>query len=160
MKKIHIKLATVLFTVFSIFSNAHAGFDITRMTTVVDDFQGSYTVTNSGRRDDGEFAGTELAEFTNFHPLPDNADVSMVGTLSKVMERGDGNIETTADAEMIFSGPEETVNISFESLEISGNRETGISLDGIITVNGEDFAAGDLPAFVRNLLKTLFKLTH
>lgn len=160
MKKINLKITAILFSVFGFISTVYAGFDITRMTTVVDDYQGSYTATNSGRRENQEFSGTEIAEFSNFHPIPENGESSISGTLSKIMQRNENGIETTADAQLVFSGPEGVVELGFGNLEISGNRESGIVLDGIITVNGEDFEPEDLPPYVHKLLKSVFKLTH
>lgn len=137
---------------------AQAGFNITRMTTIVDDFSGSYTVTNSGRLEDREYSGTSVTEFTNFHPFPAKDEASLTGTLSKTVERGNGH-NISSDAVLTLSGPDKTVNISFTGLNHSVE-EGEVSLTGEVTVNDETFDANDLPVRLKKLLKRIFFLTR
>lgn len=159
MNKVNFKTIAILLTVFLLTSTAQAGFDITRMTTVVDDYKGSYTVTKSGRRDELEFSGTTIAEFSSFHPFNDNADANISGTLSKTITKIEGTRTTVSDAQLTFIAPEKTLNIAFTDLTVIFVEE-GITITGEVSVNDETFPADDLPPKLAKLLKRIFKLTR
>ena len=137
---------------------AQAGFNITRMTTIVDDFSGSYTVTNSGRLEDKEYSGTSVTEFTNFHPFPAKNEANLSGTLSKTVERGNGH-NISSDALLTLTGPDKTVNISFTGLS-HVVKDGEMSLTGEVTANDETYDAAKLPARLKKLLKRIFFLTR
>ena len=160
MKKIYYKFIVALFAVFTFFGTSQAGFDITRMTTIVDDFQGSYTVTNSGRREDMEFTGTELTEFSSFHPMPDNGDVTISGTLSKVIERGEEGLTTSSDGNLVFSNPDNSVNLSFVGLQVIVQEGEEPQISGTVNVNDESFDVAELPEPIRRMLRAVFHLTR
>ena len=159
MNKLYSKTIAILLTVFILSTTAQAGFDITRMTTIVDDYKGSYTVTKVGRREEMEFSGTDVAEFSSFHPFNDNADANISGTLSRTITKVEGTRTTISDAQLVFIRPDNTLNITFNDLTVTFTKEE-ISIDGEITVNDETFPADDLPPKLAKLLKRIFKLTR
>jgi len=149
-------ITTLVF--LSFISSAQAGFSITRMTTIVDDFSGSYTVTNSGRLQDREYSGTSVTEFTNFHPFPAKDEANLTGTLSKTVERGNGR-SISSDAVLTLTGTDNTVNISFTGLN-HVVKDGEVSLTGEVTANDETYDANDLPVRLKKLLKRIFFLTR
>ncbi len=98
-KNTSIMSTILLLATFFLVSSAMAGFDITRMTTIVDDLSGSYTVTKSGRIDAGEFTGTALTEFNNFHPGMAENEATLNGVIAKSVVRSEGLKVTIADGE-------------------------------------------------------------
>ncbi len=148
----------LVFTTLLHVSPAQAGFDITRLTTIIDDYSGSYTVSKSGRRDDGNFTGTSIAEFANFHPFIKATGISISGTISKTVIKQSGNRNTSSDAQLIVVRPEESLAISFTNLGIIIDSE-GAKFEGEVSVNNEIFEVDDLPIKVRKLLKRVFYLT-
>ena len=58
MKAKILKISLIICSWLLVSSAVQAGFDLTRMTTVVDDLSGSYTVSKNGRLDDMQFTGT------------------------------------------------------------------------------------------------------
>jgi len=157
MNKINFKAILTSLIILTM-STAHAGYNITRMTTIVDDFSGSYTVTKSGRIDEHVFSGTSITEFTNFHPFPTKDEASLSGTLSKVIDINDG-LSTSSDAQLTVSNADDTLNISFSDLiyEIS---EGVVTITGEVTANEETYDAADLPPRLSKLLKRIFYLTR
>jgi hypothetical protein len=158
MNKINIKAILTSLIILLAITSAHAGYNITRMTTIVDDFNGSYTVTKSGRLNDHVFSGTSITEFTNFHPFPTKDEANLTGTLSKTIDINEGRI-TSSDAQLALINADNTLNISFTGLvyEIS---EGIVTLSGEVTVNEETYAAADLPPKLAKLLKRVFSLTR
>jgi len=143
------KLTTILLATLLISTQANAGFDVTRMTTVVDDYSGSYTTTKSGRFDESAFLGTSLTEFSNFH-LGDNEEAAgLTGTISKEVSRSVGYLQTISDGSLSFVGAENTVLFDEE-----------LTMTGEITVNEEVYDVEDLPVMVAAILKKIFKLTR
>ncbi len=152
------KLTTILLATLLISTQANAGFDVTRMTTVVDDYSGSYTTTKSGRFDESAFLGTSLTEFSNFH-LGDNEEAAgLTGTISKEVSRSVGYLQTISDGSLSFVGAENTLDISFEDLTVLFDEE--LTMTGEITVNEEVYDVEDLPVMVAAILKKIFKLTR
>lgn len=140
---------------------ALASFNITRMTTVVDDFSGSYTVTTTSTMEEGGVEGVAQAEFNNFHPRGENATLS--GTLMDEFERSEGSVESSASADLAMNGsnPEtgeaRSLSVSFQDLRVERNPE-GVEISGEVTVNGEVFDANDLPERVGGFLRRVFWL--
>jgi len=152
------KPIVLLLTTLLLSMQANAGFDVTRMTTVVDDYSGSYTTTKSGRFDENAFLGTSLSEFSNFH-LGDNEDAAgLTGTVSKNVSRSLGYLETVSDGSLSFVGSENTLEISFENLSVLFDEE--LTMTGDITVNEEVYDVEDLPTIVAGILRKIFKLTR
>jgi len=135
-----------------------AGFDVTRMTTVVDDFSGSYTTTKNGRFDESAFLGTSFTDFSNFHISGEQDSAGLTGSISKNVSRSEGYLETVSDGNLSFAGAENTLNISFENLVVLFDEE--LTINGEVTVNDETFEVSDLPPRVAALLRKLFKLTR
>ncbi|MFK8013503.1 MAG: hypothetical protein AB8B80_15800 [Marinicellaceae bacterium] len=152
------KLTSLLLITLFISAQSNAGFDVTRMTTVVDDYSGSYTTTKSGRFDDSAFLGTSLTEFSNFH-LGDNEDAAgLTGTVSKEVSRSVGYLETLSDGNLSLIGAENTLDITFENLSVLFDEE--LTMTGEITVNEEVFNVDELPPFVASILRKIFTLTR
>ena len=158
MKTKFYKTLVISLAIISFVTVAQAGFNITRMTTIVDDFSGSYTVTNSGRLEDREYGGTSVTEFTNFHPFPAKDEASLSGTLSKTVERGNGH-NISSDAVLTLTGLDKTVNISFTGLN-HVVKDGEVSLTGEVTANDETYDATELPVRLKKLLKRIFFLTR
>lgn len=158
MNKINIKAILTSLLIFSFVTTAYAGYNITRMTTIVDDFSGSYTVTKSGRLDDHVFSGTSITEFSTFHPFPSKDEASLSGTLSKVIDVNDG-LSTSSDAQLTMVNADENLNISFTNLMYEVN-EGVVTLSGEVTANEETYDAADLPQRLAKLLKRIFYLTR
>jgi hypothetical protein len=154
IKKTGIMLLTTLF----ISNQASAGFDVTRMTTVVDDYSGSYTTTKNGRFDDSAFLGTSFTEFSNFHIGGEEDSAGLTGTVSKDVSRSKGYLETVTEGSLSLVGTENTLEISFDDLSVLFDEELTIS--GDVTVNKEVFDVLDLPPVVAAILRKIFKLTR
>lgn len=154
------KLLTFL-TLGSLFlaSSAMAGFDITRMTTVVDDLSGSYTVTKSGRMDEGQFAGSSVTEFNSFHPGSGENEAVISGVISKNIQRGEGQSNIVADGSFTLSSTKGDLEVSFTGLNIQVS-EDGVELAGSIEVNEDTYDAADLPEAVAMVLRRVFWLTR
>ncbi len=138
---------------------AVAGFDITRMTTVVDDLGGSYTVTKSGRLADAQFSGTSLTEFTNFHPGSGEQQATLNGTLSKTVSRSEQQRSTLSDGAFTLTTADDAWDVSFVNLSVVVT-EAGVELAGEVTVNEETFVASELPDVVGFILRRVFWLTR
>lgn len=136
-----------------------AGFDITRMTTVVDDLGGSYTVTKSGRLADAQFSGSSLTEFTNFHPGTGEQQATLNGTLSKTVSRSEQQRSTLSDGAFNLATTDDVWDVSFVNLSVVVT-EAGAELAGEVTVNGETFLASELPDAVGFILRRVFWLTR
>ena len=158
MNKINIKAILTSLIIFSVVTTAHAGYNITRMTTIVDDFNGSYTVTKSGRLDNREFSGTSITEFTNFHPFPSKDEASLAGTLSKTIDINGGRT-VSSDAQFTLNNTDKTLNISFSDLVYEVYLGV-VTISGEVTVNDETYDAADLPPRLAKLLKRVFVLTN
>ena len=148
-----------LLVTFFIASSAMAGFDITRMTTVVDDFSGSYTVTKSGRIDDGVFTGTSLTEFNQFHPGIADSEPTLTGVIATSVTRSEGLLTTISDGEFNLQRAESTLRVSFENLVVSIS-EGEVSLVGTVSVNDETIDANELPDLLAAVLRRVFWLTR
>lgn len=150
-----------LITISGLFlvSSSIAGFDITRMTTVVDDLSGSYTVTKSGRMDEGQFAGTSVTEFNSFHPGSGENEAVISGVISKSTQRGEGQRSTVADGSFALSSTKGDLEVSFTGLNIQVS-EDGVELAGSIEVNEDTYDAADLPEAVAMVLRRVFWLTR
>jgi hypothetical protein len=152
------KALTANLAIIFFVTSAQAGFNITRMTTIVDDFSGSYTVTKSGRLEDREYTGTSVTEFTNFHPFPTKEEANLSGTLSKTVESGNGR-SITSDAELVLTGSEKSLNISFTGL--SYIIENGVlNIAGVVTADDVTYDVTELPARLKKLLNRIFFLTQ
>ena len=116
IKSLKLSLIITCSVLFS--ATAMAGFDITRMTTVVDDLAGSYTVTKSGRLENQNFSGTTLTEFNQFHPAANENGASITGVISKTVSRGDGQRNTTSDGNFTVIGDEDSWAVSFTGLNV------------------------------------------
>lgn len=158
MNKISIKAILISLIIFSAASTALAGYNITRMTTIVDDYNGSYTVTKSGRLDNQVFSGTSITEFSDFHPFPSKDEASLTGTLSKTIDINEGRL-TSSDAQLTLNHADTTLNISFTDLVYEIN-EGVVTISGEVTANEETFDAADLPERLGKLLKRVFYLTR
>lgn len=154
-------LKMTIITAFSLLlsATAMAGFDITRMTTVVDDLSGSYTVSKSGRLENMTFSGTTLTEFNNFHPAANDSNAALSGVISKTISRGEGQMNTTADGAFTVTGDENTWQVSFTGLQIHADGD-GVDLSGEVEVNGQTHDAADLPEALAGLLRRVFWLTR
>jgi hypothetical protein len=158
MNKINFKTILTSLIILLTMTSAHAGYNITRMTTIVDDFNGSYTVTKSGRLEDHVFSGTSLTEFTNFHPFPTKDEANLTGTLSKTTDINEGRI-TSSDAQLTLINADNTLSVGFTDLVYEIN-EGVVTLSGEVTVNEETYDAADLPPRLAKLLKRIFTLTR
>ena len=136
-----------------------AGFDVTRMTTVVDDLSGSYTVTKSGRLADSQFSGTSMTEFNQFHPGQGDKEATITGFISKQTSRGDGQISTTSEGAFLVESLDGVWDVSFADLAVQAS-DSGVELSGTIEVNEESYDAIDLPSNLATLLRRVFWLTR
>jgi hypothetical protein len=152
------KSALILLTSLFLSNQANAGFDVTRMTTVVDDYSGSYTSTKNGRLDDSAFLGTSFTEFSNFHLSEGKDSAALTGTISKQVSRSKGYLETISNGSLSLVGTENTLEISFDDLSALFDEE--LTITGVVTVNEEDYEVEDLPPLVTAILKRVFKLTR
>ncbi len=152
-----LKLMTVASLLIA--NQSMAGFDITRMTTVVDDLSGSYTVSKSGRLNDLQFDGTSLTEFNNFHPGLGDNETAITGTVNKQTSRSIGLISTTADGDFNIESNNGAWDVSFSGLVIE-IIDFDVELTGSVLVNGENYDAGGLPAVVARTLSRVFWLTR
>lgn len=159
MKLNTLKTTLVICSSLFIATASWAGFDITRMTTVVDDLSGSYTVTKSGRLNDMQFSGTSLTEFNQFHPVSAENEATINGVISKETNRGDGQKTTTSDGSFTLESTEGLWDVSFSGLLIQAS-EAGVELSGSVDVNGELYDAAELPEEVARLLRRVFWLTR
>lgn len=154
------RITTLLASIGFLWGSAgFAGFDITRMTTVVDDLSGSYTVTKNGRLDEGQFSGTSVTEFNSFHPGAGENEAVISGVITKTSSGGAGKVNTTADGSFTLNSPVADWEVSFTGLQINVS-EDGVSLEGSIEVNGDLFDAADLPEAVARVLRRVFWLTR
>ncbi len=159
MKLNTIKATLVICSSLFIATASMAGFDITRMTTVVDDLSGSYTVSKSGRLDDMQFTGTSLTEFNQFHPGSGENDATINGVISKDSSRGDGQLTTSSDGAFTLESKEGVWDVSFSGLLIQAS-DAGVEMSGSVDVNGETYDAAELPENVAKLLRRVFWLTR
>ncbi|WP_223787107.1 hypothetical protein [Marinicella meishanensis] len=159
MKILTSKFTLVILSGLFLASSAWAGFDITRMTTVVDDQSGSYTVTKSGRLEAGQFTGTSLTEFNDFHPGDGDQEASLTGVVSKQTSRGNGQISTTADGAFVLASISGSMDVSFTGLNIMAD-DQGVELKGAVTVNDTTYDAAELPDGVAAVLRRVFWLTR
>jgi len=136
-----------------------AEFDISRMTTVVDDFSGSYTVTKSGRLNESQFSGTSLTEFNDFHPGAGENEATVSGFISKQTNRSAGLLNTTAEGGFAIESNNGIWDVSFTGLIIEFS-DSSAEIIGSVTVNGDVFDVGDLPAGVAKTLRRVFWLTR
>jgi hypothetical protein len=157
MKPLKLSLIITCSVLFS--ASAMAGLDITRMTTVVDDLAGSYTVTKSGRLEDQSFTGTSLTEFNQFHPAANENGAAITGVISKTVSRGDGQLNTTSDGSFTVNSDDKSWAVSFTGLNVQADAD-GVVLTGAVEVNGESYDAADLPEAVAGLLRRVFWLTR
>jgi len=134
-----------------------AGVDITKMTTVVDDFGGSYTTTTQLRAEDGTRNGTSVSEYNNFRASEERGGIS--GTISDVFERTREESTAVAEGALSLSGAEETLEISFEDLVVT--RANGeILIEGEITADEITYTGEDLPDRLKRILGRLFLRLH
>lgn len=153
-----LKNKAVLITMMLISNMAWAGFDVTRMTTVVDDNNGSYTVTTSGRLTEGQYSGNSVTEFNQFNPGGEN-EASINGIINKQNNRMAGQLSVLADGDFTVSSAKGDWDVMFTALSVSAS-EAGVSLTGTVTVNKESYDASDLPENVAVLLRRVFWLTR
>ncbi len=159
MKLNTIKSTLVICSSLFLATASMAGFDITRMTTVVDDLSGSYTVSKNGRLDDMQFSGASLTEFNQFHPGSGENEATINGVISKDTSRGNGQLTTTSDGAFTLESKEGLWDVSFSGLLIQAS-DSGVEMSGTVEVNGEAFDAADLPDNVGKLLRRVFWLTR
>ncbi len=159
MKFNTIKATLVICSSLFVATASMAGFDITRMTTVVDDLSGSYTVTKSGRLEEAQFTGNSLTEFNQFHPGNGENEAAINGVISKQTSRGGGKLSTTADGAFNLESLNGLWDVSFTGLAIQAS-DAGVELSGAVEVNGETYDAADLPDDVAGLLRRVFWLTR
>ncbi len=159
MKLKKLTSTVVLAATLLISSQAMAEFDITRMTTVVDDLSGSYTVTKSGRLADSQFTGTSLTEFNQFHPGQGDNEATISGMISKQTTRGDGELNTTSSGDFNLASINGSWDVSFTDLSIQAS-EIGVELSGSVMVNDETYDAAELPEGVSRMLRRVFWLTR
>ena len=159
MKLAHLKMTLMVGASLIISSHVMAGFDITRMTTVVDDLSGSYTVTKSGRLSDSQFSGTSLTEFNNFHPGQGENEATLSGVISKQTSRGDGQMNTTSDGAFVLESLNGLWDVSFTGLAVQVSEE-GVELSGSVVVNEDTYDAAELPEGVAGVLRRVFWLTR
>lgn len=159
MKQLTCKFTMIIFSGLFLASNAWAGFDITRMTTVVDDQSGSYTVTKSGRLEEGQFTGTSLTEFNNFQPGKGDQEASLTGVVAKQITLGNGQLTTLADGDFLLESIGGSWDVSFSGLNIMAD-DQGVELKGVVTVNDDAYDAADLPTEVAAVLRRVFWLTR
>ncbi len=134
-----------------------AGFDVTRMTTVVDDFGGSYTVTTLSRLEVGDAvstAGSAEAAFSSFHLRGEDASIS--GVMSQDFDREVGDLSSVTSAELALSGKEGTLTIAFTDLLVDVI-DGEIVITGDVTINGTTVDVNDLPDGLAGLIRRLFR---
>ena len=159
MKLKHIKMTLMVGASIFIATHSMAGFDITRMTTVVDDLSGSYTVTKSGRLEDAQFTGSSLTEFNQFHPRQGKNEAALSGVISKQISRGDGQLNTSSDGAFVLESQAGVWDVSFTGLSVQVS-EAGVELTGSVVVNEDTYDAADLPEGVAAVLRRVFWLTR
>ena len=159
MKAKILKISLIICSWLLVSSAVQAGFDLTRMTTVVDDLSGSYTVSKNGRLDDMQFTGTSLTEFNQFHPRNEDPEAYIDGVISKVISRGNGSISTQSDGAFQVVSATDQWDVSFTGLHVNAD-DQGVELTGEITVNDETFDAAKLPEGLAIMLRRVFWLTR
>jgi hypothetical protein len=159
MKLKHIKKTLLIAAGMVISSHSLAGFDITNMTTVVDDLSGSYTVTKSGRLADSQFTGTSLTEFNQFHPGQGEKEATLSGLISKQTSRGEGQLNTSSEGAFVLETIDGVWDVSFTGLTVQAS-ESGVDISGSVVVNEETYDAADLPEGVAAVLRRVFWLTR
>ncbi len=159
MKQRNYKLALMVWATVVLSGPAMAGFNITRMTTVVDDLSGSYTVTKSGRLEDAQFSGTTLTEFNGFHPGSGENEATLNGTIAKTVSRSEGLYSTLSDGSFNLTSLDNDWDVSFEALSVVITEE-GVDLSGDVVVNQETYAVEELPTGLAKLLRRVFWLTR
>lgn len=159
MKLKFIKTTLIICTSFFMASNAMAGFDVTRMTTVVDDLSGSYTVTKSGRLENQVFSGTSLTEFNQFHPGQGEHEASISGLISKQTTRGEGEISTTSEGDFTMETLNGSWDVSFAGLMVFAS-DAGVELSGEVVINDESYDVNELPEGLAIILRRVFWLTR
>ncbi|MGJ8662753.1 MAG: hypothetical protein ACSHWU_03835 [Marinicella sp.] len=159
MKLQHLKTTLIMGFSLIVSMPSVAGFDITRMTTVVDDLSGSYTVTKNGRLDDLLFTGTSITEFNQFHPGQGEHEATISGVILKQTSRGDGQLSTLADGAFMLESLEGLWDVSFTDLSVQAS-DAGVELSGSVMVNEDSYDAAELPEGVARLLRKVFWLTR
>lgn len=159
MKSIYLKAGLIITANVMMVTPIWAGFDVTRMTTVVDDVSGSYTVTKSGRLDDQQFTGTSLTEFNQFHPGSGDKEANISGVISKQTSRGGGHLNTVSDGNFMLHTVENIWSVEFEGLQVAAD-EDGVELTGDVLINTESYDVNALPDGVAQLLRRVFWLTR
>lgn len=157
--KLHTTKLTIIILGLLLAVTSWAGFDITRMTTVVDDLSGSYTVTKDGRLNEGQFTGTRVTEFNSFHPGVGENEAVISGLISKSINRGAGQINTLANGGVTLTSQNGEWDVSFTDLDIQVS-DNGAELTGTVAVNGDSYDAADLPDDVAYVLRRVFWLTR
>lgn len=82
------------------------------------------------------------------------------GTLSKVIERGEGGLTTSSDGNLVFSNPANSANLSFEGLQVIVQEGEEPQISGTVNVNDESFDVAELPEPIRRMLRAVFHLTR
>lgn len=152
------KICLLIIATLLISTQVNAGFDVTRMTTVVDDYSGSYTTTKNGRFDESAFLGTSITDFSNFHLGANEDSAGLTGIISKDVSRSNGSLETVSDGSLSLVGTENSLDISFDDLTVLFDEE--LTITGEVTVNGDVYDVQELPPFVAGTLRKIFKLTR
>lgn len=157
--KLHTTKLTIIILGLLMAVTSWAGFDITRMTTVVDDHSGSYTVTKDGRINEGQFTGTSVTEFNSFYPGVGENEAVISGLISKSINRGAGQINTLANGDFTLTSLNGDWEVSFADLSVQVS-ENSAELTGTVEVNGDSYDAADLPDDVAYVLRRVFWLTR
>ncbi|MCX7552928.1 hypothetical protein OS175_03465 [Marinicella sp. S1101] len=148
----------LLLTILLSSGSALAGFDVTRMTTVVDDNNGSYTITTTGRLSEDQYSGSSVTDFNQFKPGGEN-EATINGIINKQNNRMAGQLSVLADGDFTINSLKGDWDVMFTALSVSAS-EAGVSLAGTVTVNKESYDVSDMPEEIAMLLRRVFWLTR
>jgi len=143
--------------------SARADFNLTRETTLGDDFGGQFHALTQGTLGSEAAERTTVATFSNFHPRA--ATSSVDGQIKRHFQRVDedalreynGNLTITSTGE---EGSEpRLLTLGFESLTVLRG-DDGASLSGTLLVNGNSIDAAQAPGTVKRILLRLLRFLH
>lgn len=143
--------------------SARADFELTRETTLVDDFGGQFHALTQGTLGSEAAERTTVATFSNFHPRAANSSVE--GQIERHFQRVDEDAQRVYNGSLTITssaaeGAEPRVlTLGFESLSVVRG-DDGASLSGTLVVNGNSIDAAQAPAAVKRILLRLLRFLH
>ncbi len=156
-------LFTIAFAALLAAGSARADFDLTRETTLADDFGGQFHALTQGTLGSEAAERTTVATFSNFHPRAANSSVD--GQIERRFQRIDEDAQRVYNGALtITSAGEEgseprVLTLAFESLTVVRG-DDGASLSGTLVVNGNSIDAAQAPGAVKRILLRLLRFLH